>query len=135
MPAADGSTALDLYELLIETDFAAAHRLRDYQGNCERLHGHNWKVAVALRGRELDRLGLLLDFREARRLLAEVIGPFDHQCLNDLDAFRDQNPTTENIARTIFEGLSARLPAGVEVARVTAWESANCGASYTTEKP
>ncbi len=108
--------------------------MRDYQGNCERLHGHNWKVAVALRGRKLDRLGMLLDFREAKRLLAEVTGPFDHECLNDLDVFRDQNPTTENIARTIFDGLSARLPEGITVARVTAWESANCGASFSRGK-
>ncbi len=127
------STALDHYELLVEAEFAAAHRLRDYHGNCERLHGHNWRVQAVLRGRKLDRLGMLLDFREARRLLAEAVGPLDHQCLNDLGAFREMNPTTENIARTVFDALAARLPKGVAVARVTAWESEGCGASYTAE--
>ncbi|MBM4035477.1 MAG: 6-carboxytetrahydropterin synthase QueD [Planctomycetes bacterium] len=132
---------MDSYELHIQGDFAAAHRLREYDGNCERLHGHNWKVEVYLRGRELDRLGLLIDFREARRLLREAIEPFDHQCLNDLAAFRDTNPTTETIARLVYEAIAARLPLacpdaaqrGLAVARVVAWESEGCGASYSKE--
>jgi len=127
------SAALGTYELFIETEFAAAHHLRDYAGNCERLHGHNWKILVVLRGEQLDRLGMLVDFREAKRLVQEALEPFDHRCLNDLEAFREQNPTTENIARTICEALAPRLPAGISVARVTAWESERCGASYSPE--
>ena len=79
----------------------------------------------------LDRLGMLLDFRDAKRLIHEVLDGFDHQCLNDLEPFRDQNPTTENIARIVYEALAARLPHGVTVAKVTAWESDHCGASYS----
>ena len=126
-----GSVALDTYELAIQAQFAAAHRLREYDGNCERLHGHNWKVDVVLQGQVLNGLGMLLDFREAKRLIEEVLGPFDHQCLNDLEPFRDQNPTTENIARTVYEMLSARLPEGISVAKITAWESDHCGATYS----
>lgn len=126
-----GACALDRYELLISADFAAAHRLREYDGNCERLHGHNWKVDVALRAEALDDLGMALDFREAKRLIGEVLDQFDHQYLNDVGAFRELNPTTENIARTVYQMLAAKLPDGVTVARVTAWESDNCGVSYT----
>lgn len=115
----------------MESDFAAAHRLREYEGNCERLHGHNWKVAVVLRGEALDGLGMVIDFREAKRLVGAVLAEFDHTCLNDLEAFQDQNPTTENIARTCYEALAAQLPDGVSVAKVTAWESEHCGVSYS----
>jgi 6-pyruvoyltetrahydropterin/6-carboxytetrahydropterin synthase len=122
---------LDTYELIIETDFAAAHRLREYDGNCERLHGHNWKVDVLVRSHKLDALGMVLDFREVKRRLAEITDEFDHYCLNDLATFREVNPTTENIARAIYEALAAKLPEGVTVSKVTAWESDHCGASYS----
>ena len=115
----------------IQAGFAAAHRLREYDGNCERLHGHNWKVEVVLRGEKLDHLGMLMDFREAKRLIGETLDGMDHRCLNDLEAFRVANPTTENIARMLYEALAARLPDGIAVARVTAWESDGCGASYS----
>jgi 6-pyruvoyltetrahydropterin/6-carboxytetrahydropterin synthase len=128
-----GASILDRYELLISTDFAAAHRLREYDGNCERLHGHNWKVDVVLRADALDDLGMALDFREAKRLIGEVLERFDHQYLNEVEPFDQRNPTTENIARTIFERLAAKLPDGVSVARVTAWESEGCGASYARQ--
>ena len=122
---------MDVYELVVEADFAAAHRLREYDGNCEHLHGHNWKVGVALRGECLDALGMVIDFREAKRLIAEILADFDHAFLNDLAVFQDQNPTTENLARTIYEALAAKLPDGITVAKVTAWESEHCGVSYS----
>lgn len=128
-----GAFALDAYELLIRMEFAAAHRLREYEGNCERLHGHNWKVEVALRATALDELGMALDFRVAKGLIQEVLDEFDHQYLNDLCPFRDVNPTTENIARHIYHALAAKLLDGVTVAKVTAWESDKCGASYSHE--
>ena len=130
-PALSGSVALDRYELIIQTQFAAAHDLRGYDGNCERLHGHNWRVDVVLRGEKLDALGMVVDFREAKRLIEQVTGRLDHQYLNDLEPFRHQNPTTENIARALFDALAAGLPEGVVVAKVTAWESDHCGASYS----
>ena len=125
-----GSLILNTYELLIRTQFAAAHRLREYAGNCERLHGHNWRIDVALRAHALDKLGMVMDFREAKRLIEDILHGFDHQYLNDLEPFRELNPTTENIARTVFDALAAKLPDGIALAKVTAWESDLCGASY-----
>ena len=125
-----GSRILDTYALYIRAEFAAAHHLREYDGNCERLHGHNWKVDVVLRGHTLDRLGMLMDFRDAKRLIHDALGRFDHTCLNGVEPFDRMNPTTENIARNLYETLASRLPEGVSVATVTAWESDGCGASY-----
>lgn len=119
-----------MYELIIQTDFAAAHSLRGYAGDCERLHGHNWKLDVVVSSPKLDKQGMVCDFREVKKLLARVVDRLDHRHLNELDFFRKLNPTTENVARVISEELDKLLPSGVRVTRVTAWESDHCGATY-----
>ncbi|NLW51269.1 MAG: 6-carboxytetrahydropterin synthase QueD [Candidatus Brocadiaceae bacterium] len=119
-----------MYELSIEADFAAAHCLRGYPGDCERLHGHNWRVQVRVRAAGLDALGMVIDFRELRRLLDAALSELDHRYLNELPPFDEVNPTTENLCRHIAERLASQLPAGVSVRRVTCWESDRCAASY-----
>ena len=119
-----------MFELIIQTDFAAAHRLREYEGACENLHGHNWKVDVVLASERLNSLGMVVDFKEVKAALSEILGEFDHTYLNDNERFQTINPTTENIAKIICEELSARLPEGVRVKSVTSWESDRCGATY-----
>lgn len=110
--------------------FAAAHRLRDYEGECENLHGHNWRVEICLRAQELDETGMLMDFKEVKRILKEALRELDHTCLNEVPPFDKINPTTELISRHVAEKVSASLPQGVHVGRVTCWESEKCGASY-----
>lgn len=119
-----------MYELLVESEFSAAHRLRDYHGACENLHGHNWRVEMAVYGERLDKLGLLMDFRDLKRILNDAVGRLDHVYLNELPDFEKQNPTTENMARMLFEECSRKLPDGVRVRSVTVWESARCCARY-----
>lgn len=120
-----------MYELVLKTHFAAAHNLREYHGNCERLHGHNWHIEARLAGAKLNRLGMLIDFRDAKRLLKEVTDTLDHRYLNEVRPFNKANPTTENIARFIFDELAKRLPKGVRCASVTSWESQGCGVTYS----
>lgn len=120
-----------MYELTIESEFAAAHRLREYDGACENLHGHNWRVEVNVGGEELDNLGMLIDFRELKRILDEVLDEFDHKYLNDVPCFREANPTTENLSRIVFEQCAAKLPQGVHMRSVAVWESSRCWARYT----
>jgi len=119
-----------MYELTVHADFAAAHRLREYEGACERLHGHNWKVDVVVGSERLNRLGLVMDFRDLKTALAEVLGRLDHEFLNEKPPFDTINPSTENIAKWVCEQLSARMPEGVAVRSVTAWETDRCGATY-----
>ena len=123
-----------MYELILKTHFAAAHRLREYDGDCERLHGHNWGIDVRVRTETLDDLGMVADFREVRRLVHEIIDKLDHHFLNDIPPFDKLNPTTENIARFIFDGLAGVLPGDVTPAGVTAWESEGCGVTYSGEQ-
>jgi len=119
-----------VFELIIETDFSAAHNLREYKGQCERLHGHNWKVQVVLKAEKLDRLGMVMDFRDAKRIFGEIINRFDHVYLNELADFKVLNPTTENLSKILYDELKNALPMGVKVEKVTTWESDRCGAAY-----
>jgi 6-pyruvoyltetrahydropterin/6-carboxytetrahydropterin synthase len=120
-----------MYELKIVTDFSAAHRLENFCGKCESLHGHNWKVEVFLRGDRLDNAGLVRDFGVVKAKTREVLAELDHQYLNDLPIFRQQNPSSENLARYLFERLGTTLNDGsVQVSRVSVWESDTSCASY-----
>ena len=119
-----------MFELVIETDFSAAHNLREYKGQCEKLHGHNWKVQVVLKAEKLDNLGMVMDFRDAKKIIGEILNKFDHTYLNDLPDFKVLNPTTENLSKILYTELKSDLPKGVKVDRVTTWESDRCGATY-----
>lgn len=98
-----------MYEVRVETDFAAAHFLRDYHGKCENLHGHNYKVYAHVRGEKLDEGGMLLDFTELKGTLRKVCGLLDHKNLNDFEYF-DQNPSAERIATFIASEILKEIP-------------------------
>lgn len=123
-----------MYELKVVTDFSAAHNLRNFRGKCEALHGHNWKVEVVVSGSDLDDTGVVLDFAEIKAATREVIGEMDHRYLNELPFFTTYNPSSENIARYIFERLREKIDSDrIRVSRVSAWESADACATYRRE--
>lgn len=122
-----------MYEVSVEESFAAAHNLRSYHGKCENLHGHNYKVRVALTGLELDGTGLLYDFVQLKRAIQSAIGPLDHVYLNEFPPFDVLNPSAENIARYIYDQIAKQLPTapnGAGIASVTVWESEVTAATY-----
>ena len=120
-----------MYELKIITDFSAAHQLRNFRGDCEHLHGHNWKIEVFVTSNILDKAGIVVDFRVLKNHVISIVDGLDHKFLNDLEPFKEQNPSSENIARYITEQLSLLLQVpGLKVSRVTAWESDNSCATY-----
>lgn len=123
-----------MYHLTIHTHFAAAHNLINYQGDCENLHGHNWKVEVTVGARELDKAGLGIDFKILKRDTKTLLEMLDHKYLNELEPFKTVSPSSENIARFLFERLSATLNNGnVVVEKVNVWESEYACASYTAD--
>ena len=122
-----------MYELAVESQFSAAHRLRGYSGQCERLHGHNYRVEVRLHAQSLDRLGMVADFTGLKRALSKILSEKDHAYHNEVAPFDQINPTAENLARTIAEKFAGVLSAGTSLARVTVWESARASASYVPE--
>lgn len=123
-----------MYHLTIYTHFAAAHNLVNYQGDCENLHGHNWKVEVTVSARELDKAGLGIDFKILKKETKEMLALLDHKYLNELSFFKDRSPSSENISRFLFEELSGRLnTSNVTVTKVNVWESENACASYSLD--
>ena len=121
-----------MFELKIETHFAAAHQLKMVAEKSENLHGHNWKVEVVLKGERLDKSGILMDFGEVKSHVADIIKQLDHQFLNELEIFNDDTPpSSENIARFIAHSLDSKMKCdNARVARVSAWESDNACATY-----
>jgi 6-pyruvoyltetrahydropterin/6-carboxytetrahydropterin synthase len=121
-----------MYELKIITQFGAAHQLKDTGGECENLHGHNWKIEVHVKGERLDKNGLLVDFKILKDETKKIIELLDHKYLNELEWFKDMNPTSENISRLIYELIEKRINSqDISVSRVTTWESDTACATYT----
>jgi len=124
-----------MYELVVTSQFSAAHNLREYQGKCEALHGHNWRVDVFVRANSLGADGMVIDFRVLKEETEKVLETLDHQYLNDLPFFKNAEPSSENIARYIYEALEERLRSyRHRPYRVTAWESERAGVSYVREE-
>jgi 6-pyruvoyltetrahydropterin/6-carboxytetrahydropterin synthase len=120
-----------IFEVKIISSFAAAHNLKDFRGKCENLHGHNWKVEVVLRGKSLEENGILVDFGEVKSATREALEEVDHKYLNELPFFTQNNPSSENIARFLFDRLSARFNTENKwLYSVSAWESADACATY-----
>ncbi|MFH1086464.1 MAG: 6-carboxytetrahydropterin synthase QueD [Chloroflexota bacterium] len=118
-----------MYRVNVRRHFDAAHALRGYGGKCENLHGHRWEVVVSVERAELDEIGLAFDFRALKRELDVVLAAWDHRSLCETPPFDRINPSSENIARTVYEQLCARLP-GAGVKYVEAWESPDAWASF-----
>lgn len=112
------------YTVFKEQDFSAAHFLREYHGQCEMLHGHNYRIRVFAGCDELDDEGMVIDFALLKAAINEVTRPFDHALLNEVEPFTHLNPTLENMARYICEEVALRID--TERVRVTAcqlWET------------
>ncbi len=123
-----------MFEVSVEDTFAAGHALRGYRGKCENPHGHNYKVRITLAGEELDTIGLLYDFKDLKAALGEVMDRLDHQYLNDIDPFRELNPSAENMARYFYRELGSILRKStngrVHVKQVKIWETDTTTATY-----
>lgn len=120
-----------MYELKIISHFAAAHQLREFKGKCENLHGHNWKIEVFVRGENLGKDGLLIDFKLIKETTNRILDELDHQFLNELEPFKTLNPSSENIAHYLFKSLSQEINVdNIRIAKVTAWESDSACATY-----
>jgi len=121
-----------MYQITIETHFSSAHRLRNYNGECERLHGHNWKVQISVASDVLSDLGMVMDFKDIKSNVKPLIGKLDHQYLNDIPPFTEINPTTENISKYLFDEFSKLINTDqIKVTKVEIWESTTSSASYT----
>lgn len=120
-----------MFELMVETTFSAAHQLKGYKGKCERLHGHNWKVQVHVIAEKLNEIDIAIDFHELKRLANEVVSALDHSILNEIFPFTEKNPSSENIAKWVYDSLRKKIQnEAIQLSAVTVWESENTSATY-----
>jgi len=120
-----------MYRIKIESNFSSAHNLRGYKGKCEGLHGHNWKVQVVVRATKLDKIGMAMDFKSLKKELKTVLEALDHLYLNKIPYFTKINPTSENIAKYIYDRVFDRINTrGCGLEEVTVWENETSSATY-----
>jgi 6-pyruvoyltetrahydropterin/6-carboxytetrahydropterin synthase len=123
-----------VYRISVEQHFDAAHALRGYKGKCEAVHGHRFRVIARIEAADLDDIGLAYDFTDIKAHLADVISRFDHVNLNDIPPFDKINPSSENVATTVYKELKSRLTGDkVSLAAVEVWESPQTGVSYSPD--
>jgi 6-pyruvoyltetrahydropterin/6-carboxytetrahydropterin synthase len=120
-----------MYELTVRDTFSAAHALRDYDGDCANMHGHNWSVDMVVRAETLGPNGLAADFRDLKSVLHDVLSELDHKLINEVVPFDEINPSSEHIAKWLFERMSAVVEGfGVRLAAIRVGENENCSVSY-----
>lgn len=119
-----------MFEVKVEKSFSAAHHLLNYNGKCENLHGHNWKTEVFAKGEKLNASNILIDFKDLKKELNDVLEYLDHKDLNELEPFKNQSPSSELIAKFIYTQIKERFP---EISRVNVWETETSCASYFEE--
>ncbi len=116
-----------MFEVRVETNFSSAHHLLNYKGKCENMHGHNWKVEVTLRGNELDESNILVDFKILKKCVNEIVDYLDHKDINELEEFKGVSPSSEIIAKFIFEEVEKKFPI---VYKVSVYETPTSCATY-----
>ena len=122
-----------MFRIKVFSNISGAHHLREYKGKCEKLHGHNWKVEVFFEGKELNSEGMLLDFKDAKKIVKKITKKLDHENINEVPPFDKLNPTAENIARFIFGEVQKELKDyfGIQTGKVIVWETdTNCAEYY-----
>jgi 6-pyruvoyltetrahydropterin/6-carboxytetrahydropterin synthase len=123
-----------MYEVTVQDTFAAGHYLRNYKGKCENPHGHNYRVRVTLQGKDLDKAGLLLDFKDLKSVMKNTVDYLDHKMINDIEPFTTVNPSAENLAKYFYDQTNQNLKSvtdgRVTVKQVTIWETDTSIATY-----
>ena len=124
-----------MYEVTVQDTFAAGHYLRNYKGKCENPHGHNYRVRVTLQGKELDKAGLLLDFKDLKSVMKHAVDYLDHKMINDIEPFKVLNPSAENLAKYFYDESNGRLQqvtqGRVHIKNVTVFETDTTTATYS----
>ena len=122
-----------MFRLRVESKFSGAHKLVNYPGPCQRLHGHNWRIVLTVSSPALNDLGMVIDLMELKALLDQCTQQFDHRFLNEIPPFNSLNPTSENLAKFVLEWMSGKLPDYVTVDRAEVFENDDYCVTYSLE--
>ena len=121
-----------MFKLIVKKEFSSAHILHGHPGDCKRMHGHNWLVEAEVQGININEIGMVIDFKDIKNNLKTIISKLDHQFLNDLEPFINDNPTAENISKYIYKELSNNINTdNIKVSKIKLWETNNSAVTYT----
>ena len=120
-----------MFEISVETHFMATHQLGLADGSKEPAHEHIWEVCAYVRGEKLNKMGIVMDFRDLKSKLENITAPFEKKMLNNIEYFQKYNPSAENVARFIFDMLEPQLPENVKLSAVSVVEVANARAKFS----
>lgn len=120
-----------MYKIAVKTHFDSAHLIRNHNGRCRNLHGHRWDMEVVFSGGELDEMGMIIDFKDIKKILKEITDKYDHHNLNEIPPFDVINPTAENLSRIIFQEIKKRTPEAIDLTEVKIWESPDAWVSFS----
>lgn len=120
-----------MFEIKAQLYFSAAHHLLNYDGECENQHGHNWLVEAYVKGNRLDDSNILIDYKILKKHLKSVLDLLDHKDINELDDFKNISPSSEILAKFIYEKLKKTVP---QISKISVWETSNSCASYFEEE-
>jgi 6-pyruvoyltetrahydropterin/6-carboxytetrahydropterin synthase len=121
-----------MFKLIVKKEFSSAHILHGHPGDCKRMHGHNWLVEAEVRGSNINEIGMVIDFKDIKNNLQGIIDKLDHQYLNDIEPFINENPTAENISKYIYKELSKNINTDkIKVSEIKLWETSNSAVTYT----
>ena len=121
-----------MFKLIVKKEFSSAHILYGHPGDCKRMHGHNWLVEAEVQGNNINEIGMVIDFKDIKNNLKTIVSKLDHQFLNDLEPFMNDNPTAENISKYIYKELSKNINTdNIKVSEIKLWETKNSAVTYT----
>ena len=121
-----------MFKLVVKKEFSSAHILVGHPGACKRMHGHNWVVEAKVEGEQINKIGMVIDFKDIKNELENIISKLDHQYLNDLEPFIENNPTAENISKYIYKELSKNINTdNIKVSEIKLWETSRSAVIYS----
>ena len=121
-----------MFKLIVKKEFSSAHILNGHPGDCKRMHGHNWTVEAKVEGNKINTIGMVIDFKDVKKSLSEIISKLDHRFLNDIEPFKEDNPTAENISKYIYKELSKNINTdNIKVSEIKLWETNNSAVVYS----
>jgi len=121
-----------MFKLIVKKEFSSAHILNGHPGDCKRMHGHNWTVEAKVEGNKINKIGMVIDFKDIKNKLGDIISRLDHRYLNDVEPFKENNPTAENISKYIYKELSKNINTdNIKVSEIKLWETNNSAVIYT----
>jgi 6-pyruvoyltetrahydropterin/6-carboxytetrahydropterin synthase len=120
-----------MYIVSIESSFTASHQLTLPDGLDEPVHNHEWLVTAEVASEKLNDIAVVMNFRELKALVDNIVGEFDNLDLNKFSYFQQNNPSAENVARYIYDKLRNQLPKDVKTQSIKVIEEPGCSAKFS----